>query len=114
MKLRMRQNSVRLRLTRSELARFAAAGVVEEAVEFPSGTLLYRIERSRAAQQMTAELVGASITVVVPDHVAEEWVSSRQTGFEARCGSLDILIEKDFQCEHGAEDDDAFTRQEVS
>jgi len=114
MKLRMRQNSLRLRLTRSELARFEAAGVVEEAVEFPSGTLLYRIERSLSAQQITAELVGANITVVVPEPVAQHWVSTRQTGFEARCGALDVLVEKDFQCEHGAEDGDAFARQEVS
>ena len=87
---------------------------MEEAVEFSSGTLLYRIERSLSAEQVTAELVGARITVVVPEHVAERWVSTQEAGFAARYGALDILVEKDFQCEHGAEDGEAFTRSEVS
>jgi hypothetical protein len=113
MKLRMRKNSLRLRLTRSEIALFAEAGFVEEAVEFSTGTLVYRIDRSLSAQQVTADFASTSITVVIPERIAGHWIATQQAGFKAVCGKLDILIEKDFQCEHGAPDGDSFARGEA-
>ena len=48
MKLRLQGNSVRLRLTRSEVERLRETGLVEESIEFGSGELLvYRLQSRR-------------------------------------------------------------------
>ena len=45
MKLRLQGNSLRLRLTRSEVMYLCEAGMVEESVDFGIGTgLIYRIQ----------------------------------------------------------------------
>jgi hypothetical protein len=48
MKLRLQGNSVRLRLTRSEVERLRETGLVEESIEFGSGeSLVYRLQSRR-------------------------------------------------------------------
>jgi hypothetical protein len=57
MKIRMRGNSVRLRLTRGEVARLAAVGRVEEATEFglgPEARLIYSLASSAVPAAMRA------------------------------------------------------------
>jgi hypothetical protein len=45
MKLRLQGNSVRLRLTRSEVERLRDTGIVEESVDFGGGEVLaYRLQ----------------------------------------------------------------------
>ena len=47
MKLRLRGNSIRLRLSQRDLATLLEDGAVEERVEFPGGSVLrHRLERS--------------------------------------------------------------------
>jgi len=107
MKLRMRNNSIRLRLTRGEVAQFSETGHIEEKVTFLSGALHYMLTRSPASR-LTADLTGTTLIVHVPEEQADRWASTDQIGMEAHDGSLDILIEKDFQCAHGPRDPDAF------
>ncbi len=120
MKLRMRQNSVRLRLTKSEVALFGETGYLEEAVVFPSGTLRYVLQRSASAgntgadtrgdtgADTRADFVNGSLTVTVSQATAAVWTDTAAVGIEANSEGLDILIEKDFQCAHGPADEDAF------
>lgn len=109
MKLRLRHNSLRLRLTRSELDRFAANGRVEERIDFPDGaSLVYALEADRDAQELAALFAGSLITVKMPWTFAQEWASTDRVGFESEGNPLSILIEKDFQCAHGEHDPDAF------
>lgn len=110
MKLRMRGDSIRLRLTKSEVALFGETGHLEEAVPFPSGELRYVLERS-SDTTFTADFIHGTLTVHVPAVVAYPWASTEQVGMEAQCERLTILIEKDFQCAHGPLDDDAFPAQ---
>jgi len=113
MKLRMRGNSVRLRLTRSEVAQFAETGLVEEAVTFPSSTLNYAL-RCNPSQAVTANLVAGQLTVIVPPALARQWTDTEEIGISAHSSGLDILIEKDFQCAHGPADSDAFPPERLS
>jgi len=110
MKLRMRGDSIRLRLTRSEVALFEETGHLEEVVSFPSGELRYALERSTDSP-LAADFINGTLTVRVPASVAHLWAATEQVGTEAQCGQLNILIEKDFQCAHGPVDDDAFPAQ---
>ncbi len=107
MKLRMRTGSIRLRLTRSEVAHFAQTGHLTETVAFPSGELRYALERSTGSQ-LAADFQNANLTVRVPAPLAHTWATTEQVGIEGECGQLSISIEKDFQCAHGPVDHDAF------
>lgn len=105
MKIRMKGNSVRLRLSRSEVEEFGRSGEVHEEVRFgarPDDTLRYQIAKS-PGEKVTASLAGGTITVSVPDRLAAIWVEGEQIGFSEsqvvdEKSDLLIMVEKDFVC----------------
>jgi hypothetical protein len=112
-KLRIQENSLRLRLTQKEVAHLSERGRVESLIEFsPGQDLVYLLEGSLHANSVTAAFDGRAIRVTVPAHVMTEWAESDQVSIEApsRAG-LHLLIEKDFQCLHGRgeQDRDAYS-----
>ncbi len=119
MKLRVRGNSLRLRLSRGEVNALAETGEVREAIAFgpgPAQRLGYAIVMSEDATVTSASLSGGSVEVVVPRALAREWATSETVGFEVEQAigeglSLSILVEKDFACltpRKGEDDTDAF------
>ena len=107
MKLRLHGDSVRLRLSRAEMAKLAETGRVEDTLAFaPGRTLSYSLETGSA---LAAEFDGRRISIVVPAAAAKHWMESDEAGIEGTSGSIKVLIEKDFRCLHsGEEDADAF------
>jgi len=102
MKLRLHAGSLRLRLSQSEVARLHDTGKVEDVVVFqPGNELVYAIETG-ALHEATATFENSHIRVTLPTRAAMQWIESDQTGIEASTGSLQLLIEKDFQCLHRA------------
>ncbi len=105
MKLRIRGNSIRLRLGQSEVAQLVKDGRVSECIRFsalPEGQLTYSLDISPDEKEITARLAGGEITVTVPAGLAQGWVNSKQVGMKHAQpidsdASLTILIEKDFQ-----------------
>jgi hypothetical protein len=116
MKLRIRGDSVRLRLTRSEVARLADGATVEEATHFPGGTVLRYALLSRAgAASVGAGFAAGLLTVEVPEHAARHWATTETVEIRAEVpfdgGVLTVLVEKDFPClttRPGEDDSDAF------
>ena len=99
MKLRIQGNSLRLRLTRPEVAALHQNGAVEESAQFgPGNRLTYRIERRAGSGGMQAELSGGTIAVHVPAGAVASWAASDEVGMSGRDGALQIAIEKDFRC----------------
>jgi hypothetical protein len=104
MKLRVRYNAVRLRLSQSEVARLRDSGIVEERIEFGPGQRLgYRITADPDASVIAAECRNGNIEVCVPKAMVATWADSSQVGMQMdqRVGdgqSLRLLIEKDFKC----------------
>lgn len=99
MKLRIQGNSLRLRLTRSEVARLQEHGVVEETAQFKvDGSLTYRVQRRAGADAVHADLYNGIITVHIPAGTVESWTTSDEVGLYAQDGPLKIAIEKDFRC----------------
>jgi hypothetical protein len=101
MKLRIRGNFIRLRLTRSEVDRFAADGRVEESVDFgpDKPKFNYVLESVPAADGAFAEFANNTVFVFVPEDEARMWVRSEQVGIESsEVSGLRVLIEKDFAC----------------
>jgi hypothetical protein len=106
MKLRIKGNSIRLRLGQSEVRRLAIEGEVEESTAFgPSGKerLVYALCASPHESGVSASLAAGRIAIRVPADVIHQWVASNQVSIHGLqgtggAGELRILIEKDFEC----------------
>ena len=104
MKLRIKGNSIRFRLLRTEVEQFALVGQISDAIEFgSSGFLKYSLVRSPGISKVAATLHGNDIAISVPEDVARNWTSSDEVGFESEQPigdgeSLSIIVEKDFAC----------------
>jgi hypothetical protein len=117
MKLRLQFNSIRLRLKRSEVEQFARIGRVEERIISGSGddgTFYYLLEATPAVSSPQATVTARSIVVRLPTRDAARWASTdevRIEGYQSAGGpaSLRILIEKDFACLDGTEEQNADT-----
>lgn len=111
MKIRIRGNSVRYRLSKTDIAQFGKNGYLEESTRFPGNAVFrYQLERSKTADTLQAGFTGTGITVYVPEKIAEEWVQTERVGFDQLLPlengtELYLLIEKDFAClDHTTED----------
>lgn len=105
MKLRIKGDSLRLRVSPSEVARLMAAGRVEETVHFGPGEtakLTYALECSAQADAITARYCASEIAVLVPSEDARKWADGLQVGMYKSVhmgdGRLELAIEKDFAC----------------
>ena len=86
MKLRIKGNSLRLRVSRSEAARLIQTGRLEEAIGFSpedSAKLTYALEPSAAAMEMNSRFRPQEITVALPTLEARQWFKSDQVGFKS-------------------------------
>ena len=117
MKLRINGNSVRLRVSRSELARFLAVGRVENTIHFgpePEAKLVYALESVPDAVMTTVRYCMPELTVALTVNAATGWGETDQVGIYEKLdigtvGPLDLIIEKDFACLDGSDDDNADT-----
>ena len=117
MKLRFRNNSVRLRLNRREVADLASGAALKEQVEFPgSGDLSYVLEPS-TRPSADASFRNGTIRVSAPQTLLTKWAAGDSIGmyFELPANEtvLKIAIEKDLECVDGAleeRDPEAFPR----
>ena len=103
MKLRIKGNSVRLRLSKSEVERFAKEGMLHETTNFGNQVFSYTVQ-STEEKTMTATLAQAGITLLVPSMQLLQWASSNsQVGISEKMDignneTLSLLLEKDFKC----------------
>lgn len=104
MKMRIRGNSLRLRLQRKEVQEFAEKGRVEEVIRFDGrNSLTYVLESTGGNESILAVMEGAMIRVKIPMELARHWASSDEVGMTGEQTlptgeTLHLLIEKDLQC----------------
>ena len=102
MKLRIKGNSIRLRLLRSEVERFAKEGEISDEISFGTRSLKYSVSISSQADSISAEYKGDEITISIPESAARQWANSDDVGFETEQSigdsNLLIVVEKDFVC----------------
>ncbi len=105
MKIRIKGNSIRLRLTKTEVENFGNNGVYEEETQMIGGVFKYKLERTEKHETLAAEWIGRQNLIVfyMPDAIAKEWVESNEVGFQHKLQlengtELFLLIEKDFVC----------------
>jgi hypothetical protein len=114
MKLRIHGNSLRLRLTQSEVAQFSKTGFLEDGIQFaPGASFSYALESLSNLSAPQALYANGWLRIQLPRADATAWACSDRvaiTGDQTlQSGQrLAILIEKDFQCVHGDQDPDAY------
>ena len=102
MKIRILDDSIRLRLDRDEVERIGSGERVDCRTRFPNATsLAYGLEVS--GERTSATFTGQGIVVNVPAAAALDWASN-ESDVSIRGevlldeGVLRILVEKDFEC----------------
>lgn len=118
MKLRIKGNSLRLRVTRPELQRLLAEGRIEETVRFgqqEAACLIYALEHGAQDEALSVRYAAGEVAVALSADAMLQWTETGQVGVYGQIslgahGSLEIAVEKDFACLDGddAENADAF------
>jgi predicted nucleotidyltransferase len=102
MKIRIKDNSLRVRLSRSEVELFNEEGYMQAQTDFGSNIFYYAVKRNDD-ESMSVEFINAHLTLFVPQHLLEKWAATNLVGLEYNLpldnGShLHLLLEKDFKC----------------
>ncbi|MFB9841775.1 DUF7009 family protein [Mucilaginibacter ginsenosidivorans] len=97
MKIRIKGNSLRYRLTKSDVALFIKKGYIEEAVDFGNQQFIYALQQNNL-NNLSAIFENNKITLFMPAKMMEEWCLTDKVGFEYEDGGLFLLVEKDFKC----------------
>ena len=117
MKLRVRDNSIRLRLTQTEVELARTDGLVRGRVSFAgSNSFDYVLESSPATVKPEAHISNNVLTVRIPETEIVSWSTSDEVSIAASQAlddgaQLDILVEKDFAClapREGEDENDMF------
>jgi hypothetical protein len=104
MKIRIKGNSLRYRLTVTDIANLGLHGYVQESINFTSKTLVYVLKKT-TANLMTADFIDDTITLFIPENMLEELVHTNKVGFADSNGPVQLLVEKDFTCLENVEED---------
>ncbi len=102
MKLRIKDHTIRFRLSQSEVSKLAMEGQVYGVTKFPNATLVYGIEQTEE-NICAGSFDQRQIKLTVSQKVIQEWYESDQVSIDftlkVHAGSqLEVLIEKDFKC----------------
>jgi len=102
MKLRIRGNSLRLRLKRGEVDSLAAGNKLIEETEFPGSVFSYSLQLSDD-EDMVATFANGRIEVSMPREIIPEWADTDLVTLYTEQelpgeSKLEILVEKDFSC----------------
>ena len=118
MKLRIKGNSLRLRVTPSDVEQLLRDGAIREHVQFtanPTDRLTYEVISSSSVPAATVAYCLGNITVSMPEIQLKKWAGSNDVGVytDVAVGDdqvLSVAIEKDFACLDltDAENEDTF------
>jgi Family of unknown function (DUF7009) len=106
MKLRIKGNSMRLRVSRSELAKLRNGERVEDTVHFsadPDSHLTFGLQFTTHSAPIRVEWEPRNVTVLLSGEQMTSWAAETEVGIYSTVdlgpnGSLDVTVEKDFAC----------------
>ena len=103
MKIRIKGNSVRLRLTKTEVETFCRKGFYTNRTQFPTSIFSYSLRSKKGISEMEASFENNEIILSMPIENLETWASSSIIGYNANLPlpngeDLYLLVEKDFVC----------------
>ncbi len=103
MKLRIKGNSIRLRLQRSEIAALHDAGSVREALTLgPADSFCYIVERI-SGDAVTLQRAEGGICIGLPAAWVQALATTDRVGYDCSVPvapgvNVRVVVEKDFQC----------------
>lgn len=118
MKLRCTENSIRLRLRKSDIEVLKTDSRVSEKIHFgPNNKFQFELTIAEIVLP-NALFEAGKIQVQLPKKQAEQWINSQEVGIEYtklldKHNSLHLLVEKDFPCKDRIDEDKSDTFQEL-
>ncbi|WP_179413852.1 DUF7009 family protein [Mucilaginibacter sp. E4BP6] len=104
MKLRIKSDSLRYRLTRSDVDTLAREGYLEDQINFAGNPLIYAVQLTNG-EVLTSSYIDNKITLSMARKMIIELVDTDRVGFENKAGELHLLVEKDFTCLDNVDED---------
>jgi hypothetical protein len=104
MKIRIKGNSLRYRLTKSDVATIIKDGHLEEQTDFGHQALVYALQTT-TDYDLSATYNDNRITLFVPHSMIDSLANTDEVGFESGQGKLFLLVEKDFTCLDNVDED---------
>ncbi len=125
MKVRLRKNTIRFRLTQTDVATLLKAGTVDDSTSFGPGAdqrLSYSIRADEHGDKIAVGFCAGEIAVTVPAAALNEWLAGPQIELagDQPIGDgemIEIGIEKDLSClkpRPGKDDEDTFPNPKQS
>ncbi len=126
MKLRLRENSIRLRLLQSEVKKLQETGHYSETITLglsPDQQFVYAIRILKDYKEVSAQIKNNHFEILLPDNTAKDWIENDDVVGIYQTQNIDdvldlkITIEKDFACPTRPMDKDnldAFPNPELS
>ncbi len=117
MKLRIKGDSLRVRVSRSEVARLLVGDCLEETIHFgqqENAKLTYALQRDTSVSKLTVQYTQNRVAILLSTDQANAWCITDQVGIAEEIslgslGSLALLIEKDFACLDRSDEDNEDT-----
>lgn len=102
MKIRIKENSVRFRLTPTEVKKFCEESYIEKTTQFSSTTFVYAVKQF-PIDNLQVDFSDNTITLKVPESFAKDWNANEVVGLDYTEERVDgssfyLLLEKDFAC----------------
>ncbi|MFD2099107.1 DUF7009 family protein [Flagellimonas iocasae] len=103
MKIRIKGDSIRYRLTKTEVEIFCKDGSYQETTDFGSVLFTYVLKAKKAIASLEASFENNIITLYLPDEAQATWATSDRVGYQGLMDftdgkQLSLLVEKDFVC----------------
>lgn len=80
MKLRIKANSVRIRLTKTEVNKLANEGYLQETTVLPGQTFTYALKSDENATALTIAFENNILSMIVPKYFAANWYQNDIVG----------------------------------
>jgi hypothetical protein len=109
-KIRIRENSIRFRLSKSEVDAFERDGHLENKTEFGFADFVYGIQILDGIDSLAATYIGNKMTLFVPLSMRKEWTTTDMVGYNGTMNigpgkTLNLLLEKDWACIDKSDED---------
>jgi hypothetical protein len=104
MKIRIKGNFIRFRVSQTDVLQLAETGKVAETTCFGPGQVFgYALEAQAGISNLQATFDGSTIVLYLPVEAARSWHADARVGFENQVVvapgiTLNLLLEKDFTC----------------
>lgn len=104
MKLRTTNNSIRIRIRKSELVQLRQVGRVEEYINFGNEVVFsFALVIDQEVEDLKGSLAANKLIIRIPNATAIKWIDSNEVGIQSQSKvseteELHILVEKDFPC----------------